>query len=630
MSEFESLGLGANLLKALADAGYSTPTPIQAQAIPPVLEGRDLLGIAQTGTGKTAAFALPLIELMARKPYRSTSGNARVLVLTPTRELAAQVEASFRTYGRHTPLRSAVIFGGVGQERQVRALRGGLDVLIATPGRLLDLMQQGHARLDKVEFFVLDEADRMLDMGFIRDIKKIVAVLPTVRQTLLFSATMPPEISELAHEQLRDPVRAEVTPQATTVERIEQKLIFVDKSRKRELLRQLLSDASIYQALVFTRTKRGADRVAEDLSAAGIESGAIHGNKAQNHRERTLRAFRSGALRVLVATDIAARGLDIPGVSHVFNYELPDEPESYVHRIGRTARAGREGIAIAFCCSEELEQLRDIERLIAIELPTDRENPLAAPLERLAQRGRSAGSAPKTYGRPQGGHQHHARHRREEGSSFREPAKEGLRAEAGEHRFGGDRGGRRDRPRHEARRDERPPSRGQDRPVGRNDSAESRPARPFGSENKGGHRFSSDSQGPSRFASEGKGKRFGTESKGGNRFSQGGGFSNRSDSSRPSGPRTDGRGPSAPRSDSRGPASARPERGPRDASRPGERPQGSSAGRPDARGRGADRFGRSSQDAGSKRPRRHNGPAGAQDNGFLGGVFKAFKKRFGN
>ncbi|HTB23153.1 MAG TPA: DEAD/DEAH box helicase [bacterium] len=461
MSEFTSLGLSANVLKALNDANYKTPTPIQAQAITPILEGRDLLGIAQTGTGKTGAFALPILELLARKAAKPIPGRVRVLVLTPTRELAAQVEASFKTYGRYTPMRSAVIFGGVGQDRQVKALDRGLDVLIATPGRLLDLMQQRHARLDQVEILVLDEADRMLDMGFIRDIKKITAAIPAKRQTLLFSATMPDAIAELAAEQLNDPVRVEVTPQATTVERIAQKLLFVDKSRKRDLLKHLLADTTIYQALVFTRTKRGADRVCEDLAAAGIGAGAIHGNKAQNHRERTLRSFRSGQLRVLVATDIAARGLDIPGVSHVFNYDLPDEPESYVHRIGRTARAGREGTAIAFCCSEELEQLRDIERIIGTELEVDAGHPFAIRLERMALRGRSStpSSRADRFRRPQGGHQHQSRHHREGGEgrerSFSSPPSENLRSDFGEKRSQ-DAGGRRDRPRHEGERPSRP------------------------------------------------------------------------------------------------------------------------------------------------------------------------------
>jgi ATP-dependent RNA helicase RhlE len=507
--EFTKLGLSLPLTQALAEAGYKHPTPIQAQAIPPIVEGRDLLGIAQTGTGKTAAFALPILEELHRRPAKLVPGRTRVLVLTPTRELAAQIEASFKTYGKHTRVNTAVIFGGVGQDRQVRALRRGLDVLIATPGRLLDLMQQRHAHMDHVGIFVLDEADRMLDMGFIRDIRKIVATLPAQRQTLLFSATMPTEIAALVAEQLKDPVRVEVTPQATTVERIDQKLLFVDKARKRDLLRHCLTDLNIFQALVFTRTKRGADKVAEDLEKHGVQSAAIHGNKAQNHRERTLRAFRGGQLRVLVATDIAARGLDIPGVSHVFNYELPDEPESYVHRIGRTARAGRGGQALAFCCNEELENLRDIERTIGMTLEVDTEQPYHAPIQRLQPRGQGSsgparrqrpstgsGQGPRQSGYPskgRGGHEHHSRHQRDAGSRDGRQASRGdagLRPDYGERRSSrpeapagvGGRvqergpGGRADRPRHEGR-----PPRGRGR-GGRNSG--SGPG--AGNDNKGG------------------------------------------------------------------------------------------------------------------------------------------------
>ena len=513
MSEFTSLGLSATVLKALHEAGYKTPTPIQAQAITPILEGRDLLGIAQTGTGKTGAFALPVIELLGRRGAKPIPGRVRVLVLTPTRELAAQVEASFKTYGRYNMLRTAVIFGGVGQDRQVKALDRGLDVLIATPGRLLDLMQQRHARLDQVEIFILDEADRMLDMGLIRDIKKITAAIPAKRQTLLFSATMPDAIAELAAEQLNDPVRVEVTPQATTVERVSQKLLFVDKSRKRDLLRHLLADTAIFQALVFTRTKRGADRVADDLAAAGIGAGAIHGNKAQNHRERTLRSFRSGQLRVLVATDIAARGLDIPGVSHVFNYDLPDEPESYVHRIGRTARAGREGVAIAFCCSEELEQLRDIERTIGQDLEVDATHPYAVRLERMPARGRSStpSSRQDRFRRPQGGHQHQSRHRREGEGRERpyssEAPSENLRSELGEKRSQ-DSSGRRDRPRHESDRGGRPAT-----GIGRHESGS---ARHDGPRSDGPRHGASRNEGPrGQSRSGGAGRRRSNGPKGG-------------------------------------------------------------------------------------------------------------------
>jgi ATP-dependent RNA helicase RhlE len=463
--QFTALGLSQPLTKALQEAGYTVPTPIQAQAIKPIVEGRDVLGIAQTGTGKTGAFALPLLEQLLARPAKPIPGRMRILVLTPTRELAAQVEASFKKYGKNQPLRTAVIFGGVGQGKQVAALDRGLDVLVATPGRLLDLINQRHARLDKVQTFVLDEADRMMDMGFIRDIRKIVAVLPPVRQTLLFSATMPDEIAHLAAEQLKDPIRVEVTPQASTVDRIAQSLCFVDKSKKRELLRHFLADKAIHQALVFTRTKHGADRVTEDLAAHGIASEAIHGNKAQNHRERTLRGFRAGTLRVLVATDIAARGLDIPGVSHVFNFDLPDEPESYVHRIGRTARAGRDGIAIAFCAGDELEQLRDIERLTGQEIPLDASQPMHINLHRMPDRGQRSSIAgrsqqARTQGtrRPQGGHQHQPRHQ-----GPRPEAASGLRNDLGERRQDGPRGGearpdggaRRDRPRNDGPREPR-------------------------------------------------------------------------------------------------------------------------------------------------------------------------------
>jgi ATP-dependent RNA helicase RhlE len=470
VSEFSSLGLSQPLMQAIQEAGYTQATPIQAKSIMPIAEGRDVLGIAQTGTGKTAAFAIPLLERMLKKPGKAGPGRMRILVLTPTRELAAQVEASFRKYGRHVRLSTAVIFGGVGQGQQVKALSRGLDLVVATPGRLLDLMQQRHAKFDQVETFVLDEADRMLDMGFIRDIRKIVAVLPPVRQTLLFSATLPDEIAHLAAEQLKDPIRVEVAPPSTTVERVTQTLCFVDKSKKRDLLRHFLADKSILQALVFTRTKHGADRVTEDLLAHGIEAGAIHGNKAQNHRERTLRSYRNGTLRVLVATDIAARGLDIPGVSHVFNFDLPDEPESYVHRIGRTARAGREGVAVAFCSHDELEQLRDVERNIGMVLEVDDKQPLHIALQRMPERGRGSAGPSRQGGqrRPQGGHQHQSRNQgsgRPQGSSRPQGVgnrpSEGLRNDYGERRGprndrpadGGAAGsGRRDRPRHEGQR----------------------------------------------------------------------------------------------------------------------------------------------------------------------------------
>jgi len=363
-STFTDLGLAEPLLRALAAEGYAAPTPIQARAIPHLLQGRDLLGIAQTGTGKTAAFALPMLQHLAAKRDRAAPRSCRALILTPTRELAVQIGDSFRGYGRYLGLRHAVIFGGVGQQPQVDALARGLDILVATPGRLLDLMQQGHARLDSVGIFVLDEADRMLDMGFVRDVRRIVATLPKQRQTLLFSATMPADIARLAAEILKDPLRVEVTPQATTVERIDQRVYHVDAGSKRALLAEVLRDPALSRVIVFTRTKHGANRVSEHLARSGVVAEAIHGNKSQTARQRALENFRRGRARVLVATDIAARGIDIDGITHVVNYELPNVPESYVHRIGRTARAGASGIALSFCAHDERAYLTDIERLI--------------------------------------------------------------------------------------------------------------------------------------------------------------------------------------------------------------------------------------------------------------------------
>ena len=368
---FSQLKLSPPLHRALADANYTTPTPIQAAAIPHVLAGRDLLGCAQTGTGKTAAFALPMLNHFHERNSQASSRAPRALVLAPTRELAAQIGASFRKYGRHTPVRHTVIFGGVGQYQQVQALSKGVHVLVATPGRLLDLMGQGHVTLDRVEVLVLDEADRMLDMGFFPDIRRITAALPKQRQSLFFSATMPHDVAELAATLLSDPVKVAVTPVSSTVERIEQRVLFTGSSDKRSLLRQLLQDAALYQVLVFTRTKRRANDVARQLHSMGVPSDAIHGNKTQNARERALQRFRTGRLRVLVATDIAARGIDVTGISHVINFDLPHEPESYVHRIGRTGRAGASGVAISFCDPQERGQLHAIERLIGQRLETD-------------------------------------------------------------------------------------------------------------------------------------------------------------------------------------------------------------------------------------------------------------------
>jgi ATP-dependent RNA helicase RhlE len=364
---FDTLGLSPPLLAAVKAAGYTTPTPIQQAAIPPALAGRDALGIAQTGTGKTAAFSLPLLQRLAEDPPKRPV--IRALVLTPTRELAAQVGDSLSTYGKGLELWHAVIFGGVSQNKQVDELEDGLDALVATPGRLLDLMQQGHVSLAHVEVFVLDEADRMLDMGFLPDVRRVIAALPPKRQTLFFSATMPPEIAELASKLLVDPVRVAVTPVSSTAERIDQRVYFVDRKDKPRLLVDVLRDPAIARALVFTRMKHGANRVVEQLAKAGIRAAAIHGNKSQNARERAMGGFRDGSLRLLVATDIAARGIDVEGITHVINYDLPNVPETYVHRIGRTARAGAEGTALSFCDDEEREYLVDIERLIGRHVP---------------------------------------------------------------------------------------------------------------------------------------------------------------------------------------------------------------------------------------------------------------------
>ncbi len=369
MTLFSDLGLAESLLRALAEEGYDTPTPIQSQAIPHLLQGRDLLGIAQTGTGKTAAFALPILHRFATNRRPTPARHCRALILAPTRELAIQIADSFRTYGRHLRLSVAVVIGGVGHAPQIRAMARGVDVLVATPGRLLDHLDTGAMRLDMAEVVVLDEADHMLDLGFIVPIRRIVARLPKARQSLFFSATMPREIAALAGEFLRDPVEVKVAPVATTAERVDQKVYLVDAAHKRHLLVELLGAPDFVRTLVFTRTKRGADRVTAHLEAAGMPAAAIHGNKSQGQRERALASFRDGRTRVLVATDIAARGIDVDGVSHVLNFELPDVPEAYVHRIGRTARAGHAGVAISFCDAEERGLLRDIERLTRQSLP---------------------------------------------------------------------------------------------------------------------------------------------------------------------------------------------------------------------------------------------------------------------
>ncbi|MDZ4795663.1 MAG: DEAD/DEAH box helicase [Bacteroidota bacterium] len=370
---FRKLEIIEPILKAVAAEGYTIPTPIQQQAIPLVLQRKDLLGCAQTGTGKTAAFAIPILQILhEQKPM---APGIKVLILTPTRELAIQIDESFAAYGKHTGIRHTVIFGGVSQLHQTNALKRGVDILVATPGRLLDLMTQGYIRLDKLQIFVLDEADRMLDMGFIHDVKKVIAKLPEKRQTLFFSATMPPEIQKLASVLLTNPAKVEVTPPSSTVDKIEQSLYHVGKMEKPELLLHLLQDKAIVTALVFTRTKHGADKVVKILQRCNIRAAAIHGNKSQNARQGALADFKNGTLRVLVATDIAARGIDIDELTHVFNFDLPNVPETYIHRIGRTGRAGNTGIAISFSSVEEREELRDIQKLIGKLIPVIHEHP---------------------------------------------------------------------------------------------------------------------------------------------------------------------------------------------------------------------------------------------------------------
>ena len=415
MTEFSGLNLAQPILRALKDEGYTTPTPIQTKSIPPLLLGRDLLGVAQTGTGKTAAFALPLLQRLAENPARPNRCQPRALILAPTRELAGQIAASFRTYGRHLRIRTAVVFGGTSIRPQIQALTQGVPILVATPRRLMDLMKQGHARLDQVEVFILDEADRMLDMGFIPDVRKISAALPKRRQTAMFSATMPPLVKALADGLPMDPAHVEATPTATTVEKVEQRVLFLPKDKKRALPGELLNDKDIKRVLIFTRTKHGADRVAKHLIHRGIRCDAIHGNKAQNARERALAGFRSGNIRALVATDIAARGIDVEGVTHVINFELPNIPESYVHRIGRTARAGAGGMPISFCDHDERAYLRDIEKMIRQSVPVFADHPYHSaeiandPGPAVKSRGRGAGNGQVRHGAPQNKRPNHYR-----------------------------------------------------------------------------------------------------------------------------------------------------------------------------------------------------------------------------
>src|SRR3984957_8764517 len=383
---FENLNLIEPILRALKTEGYIKPTPIQEQAIPIVLQNRDLLGCAQTGTGKTAAFAIPILQLLYQdRLQHKEQKTIKALILTPTRELAIQIDESFANYGKHTGLKHMVIFGGVSQNPQTDALRRGVDIVVATPGRLLDLMNQGYVHLQHIRMLVLDEADRMLDMGFVHDVKKIIAKVPAKRQTLFFSATMPNEIQQLANTILNRPERVEVTPVSSTADTIQQSLYYVEKNDKKALLIHLLKDKAIKTALVFTRTKHGADKVVKDLVRVGITAEAIHGNKSQNARQRALSNFKNRTTRVLIATDIAARGIDIDELSHVINYELPNIPETYVHRIGRTGRAGLNGVALSFCDAEEVEFLRDIHKLISKQIPVEEGHPYPMSLQNIAR-----------------------------------------------------------------------------------------------------------------------------------------------------------------------------------------------------------------------------------------------------
>jgi ATP-dependent RNA helicase RhlE len=436
-TSFSELSLIEPIQRALRTENYTLPTPIQAQAIPHLLAGRDLLGIAQTGTGKTAAFGLPILQRLFEDKTPAGPKGVRALILTPTRELAIQIGESFRSYGRHLHLRQALVYGGVGQKPQVDALARGVDILVATPGRLLDLIGQGHIKLDRVHIFVLDEADRMLDMGFIHDVRRIVRTMPKGHQSLLFSATMPDDIAQLAGTILVDPVRVAVTPVASTVELIDQRVLFVDTANKRALLTSMLRDAGIGRALVFTRTKHGANKVAEHLERSQINAEAIHGDKTQGARQRALLNFKTGRSRVLVATDIAARGIDIDGITHVINFDVPNMPESYVHRIGRTARAGATGIALSFCASEERAFLRDIERLTKRPLTVVADHPF------VSASGPGKVSAPANHG---GG--------RRDGSRQNAGQRDGRHREGGQRAEGGHRpeGGHRSRGEHAGQR----------------------------------------------------------------------------------------------------------------------------------------------------------------------------------
>ena len=409
---FQDLNIIEPILRALKTEGYTTPTPIQEQAIPILLQHRDLLGCAQTGTGKTAAFTIPILQLLYQdRLQHKEQKTIKALILTPTRELAIQINESIAAYGKHTGIKHLVIFGGVSQHGQTEALRRGVDILVATPGRLLDLIQQRYISLDHVKFLVLDEADRMLDMGFVHDVKKIIAKVPAKRQTLFFSATMPKEIQQLADSILNNPEKIEVTPVSSTADTIQQELYYVEKNDKRLLLAHILKDKDIKTALVFTRTKHGADKVVKDMHKIGITAEAIHGNKSQNARQRALKNFKDRTTRVLIATDIAARGIDIDELTHVINYEIPNIPETYVHRIGRTGRAGASGIALTFCDQEEIEFLKDIHKLIAKEIPVNESHPypmspqsiVAKHAEGASKKGKGGGGGGGRTGAPKRG-----------------------------------------------------------------------------------------------------------------------------------------------------------------------------------------------------------------------------------
>jgi superfamily II DNA/RNA helicase len=435
LHSFHDFGLAEPITRALSEEKYITPTPIQIQTIPIALSHRDVIGIAQTGTGKTAAFALPILHQISANRHRPERKTCRVLVLSPTRELSGQILDSFLAYGRHLRISAALAIGGVPMGQQVRALSHGVEVLVATPGRLLDLVGSNALRLSNVEFLVLDEADRMLDMGFIHDIRKIIAKIPANRQTLFFSATMPSAISELADQMLRDPVKIAVAPAASTVERVEQRVIRVDRAAKTAVLAEVLKQETVDRALVFTRTKHGADKVVRNLVKAGIAAEAIHGNKSQNQRDRVLAAFRKGSIRTLVATDIAARGIDVDGISHVVNFDLPNVPETYVHRIGRTARAGAEGIAISLCDADEAPFLRDIERLIRMTIPaTDRRTTRETPQPIQHGRGsRSSGANQANQGQAHRGGARRKHGQQQQGQQQQGPRKQGQNNQ-GQHR----------------------------------------------------------------------------------------------------------------------------------------------------------------------------------------------------